>query len=214
MFTGIIEELGRVESITKKENFLQLGIRAKKILEGLKLGDSVAVNGVCLTIVEIKKDTIFFDCIEETLKLTNLGRLKFNDKVNLERPLRSEGFLSGHFVTGHIDGLGKIARRSNKGSQVDFYVNTNEAILSYLVAKGSVALDGVSLTLVEIGKDNFTVSLIPHTLQMTTLGFKGAGDLVNIEVDIFSKYVKIFSSHDNQNKSQITLDFLKSHGFV
>lgn len=211
MFTGIIEELGKVERIVKKENLLYLGIKTKKIFEGLKIGDSVAVNGVCLTIVEIKKDVIFFDCIEETLRLTNLGRLKLNDKVNLERPLKSEGFLSGHFLTGHIDGLGRIVRRINRGNQVDLYVDAEREILSYFIPKGSVALDGVSLTLVEIGEDYFSVNLIPHTLKTTTLGFKNLNDYLNIEVDILAKYVKkIFSIE----KRPLTEEFLKEHGFM
>jgi riboflavin synthase len=213
MFTGIVEELGVVENLTKRQNFLRLGIKAKKILPGLKTGDSIAVNGVCLTVIEIKKDAVFFDCIEETLKLTNLGRLRLNDKVNLERPLKSEGFLSGHFVTGHIDGRGKIVKKINKGEQLDLFVAADKEILAYLVPKGSIALDGVSLTLVETGQNGFSVSLIPHTLRMTILGFKKSGDWVNIEVDIFAKYVKNFSLQGEQNKTKITLEFLRSHGF-
>lgn len=215
MFTGIIEELGVVEGIARKENFLRLGIRAKKILENLKVGDSVAVNGVCLTIVEISSDVVSFDCIAETLKLTNLGRLKFDDKVNLERPLRADSLLSGHFVSGHIDGTGRILKKVNKAEQLDLYVKANQEILDYLVPKGSIALDGISLTLVDIGKDNFSVSLIPHTLKMTTLGFRNVGDLVNIEVDILAKYVKkIFLNRENKEKKFLTEAFLKEHGFL
>jgi len=214
MFTGIVEELGKVQSLKKQGKSLCLGIEAEKISAELKIGDSVAVNGVCLTIVEIKPCTVLFDCIGETLELTNLGNLKLKESVNLERPLKADSFLSGHFVSGHIDGVGKILKKVNKGEQLDLYVEAGKGILAYLVPKGSIALDGISLTLVEIGKDSFSVSLIPHTLKMTTLGFKGVGDFVNIEVDILAKYVKQISHPDNQNASNITLDFLKSHGFA
>ncbi len=215
MFTGIIEALGKVESITRKENFLRLGIRVKKILEGLKIGDSVAVNGACLTIVEISSDVVSFDCIAETLKLTNLGRLKFDDKVNLERPLKSEGFLSGHFVSGHIDGVGEIVKKIRKAEQLDLFVEADREILAHLVPKGSIALDGVSLTLAEIGQDSFSASLIPHTLKMTTLGFKKAGDWVNIEVDILAKYVKNFLvKKEDKGKKNLTQEYLKQHGFL
>lgn len=212
MFTGIIEELGLVEKISKKNSASKLEIKAEKIISELKVGDSVSVNGVCLTIVEIRKDRLIFDCMEETLKRTNLGILKLKEKVNLERALKINSLLSGHIVLGHVDGMGKILRKIKKNSDIVLYVELDRKFLDYLVPKGSIALDGVSLTLGEIGKNFFTVNLIPYTLENTTLGFKNVNDCLNVEIDIFAKYVKKFSSLEK--KETLIEDFLKEHGFM
>ncbi|MCM8784074.1 MAG: riboflavin synthase [Candidatus Omnitrophica bacterium] len=212
MFTGIIEELGSVDKILKKDSFFKLEIKAEKIITTLKVGDSVSVNGVCLTIVETKKDKLIFDCIGETLKRTNLGMLKVKEKVNLERALKLDSFLSGHIVLGHVDGMGKILKKIKEESGISLFVDTNKEILDYLVPKGSISLDGVSLTIVEIENSYFSVNIIPHTAENTTLGFKNIGDYLNIEIDIFAKYVnKILTKKKGEHLSE---GFLREHGFL
>ncbi|MGE4357219.1 MAG: riboflavin synthase [Candidatus Omnitrophota bacterium] len=211
MFTGIIEEIGSLEHIVFKKNFLKLEIKAEKIITGLKIGDSVSVNGVCLTIVGIRKNNLIFECIEETIKRTNLCRLKLREKVNLERALKFNSLLSGHIVLGHIDGMGKIVKIIKKTNEVILYVEVNKEILDYLVPKGPIALDGVSLTLVEIGRNYFSVNLIPHTLKATTLGFKKVNEYLNIEVDILAKYVKKFL---NRKENSLKKELFEEHGFV
>jgi riboflavin synthase len=214
MFTGIVEELGEVKGIERRGKILRLGIKAVKTSEGIRPGDSVSVNGVCLTAIEIKSKNIFFDCIEETLRLTNLGKLGVKDIVNLEKALKADGLLSGHIVLGHIDECGKISRIIKHYGETVFYIGVSSEILDYLVPKGSVAIDGVSLTVCDIGSNHFTVKLIPYTLEITTLGLKTAGEWVNIEVDILAKYVKKFPLTDRVQKKDITLEFLRLHGFA
>ncbi|MCM8797843.1 MAG: riboflavin synthase [Candidatus Omnitrophica bacterium] len=212
MFTGIIEEMGCVEKILRKDKSLRLEIKSEKIVSGLEIGDSVAVNGVCLTVVDIKKERLIFDCIEETLRCTNLGMLKLKEKVNLERALRWDSLLSGHIVLGHVDGMGKIAKKIKKGEEVVLYVEVDKEMLGYFIPKASITLEGVSLTLAEVGKNYFSVNLIPYTLKATTLGFKDLNDYLNIEIDILAKYVKKFLSLPQ--KGTLTEEFLKAHGFM
>ncbi len=214
MFTGIVEELGEVNGIEKHGKVLRLGIKAVKTSGDIKPGDSVSVNGVCLTAIEIKSRTIFFDCIEETLKLTNLGKLGVGDIVNLEKALRADGLLSGHIVLGHIDEQGEISRIIKHSGETVFYIGVSSEILDYLVPKGSVTIDGVSLTVCDIGSDYFTVKLIPYTLRITALGLKIAGERINIEVDILAKYARKFPLKDRVQKRDITLEFLRLHGFA
>ncbi|MCM8778257.1 MAG: riboflavin synthase [Candidatus Omnitrophica bacterium] len=211
MFTGIIEELGYVDKISREGGSLRLEIKAEKITSELKIGESVSVNGVCLTIVGIKKDNLIFDCMEETIKCTNLGLLRLREKVNLEKALRPNSLLSGHIVLGHVDGMGKISKKIKKATAVVLSVEANKEILDYLVPKGSIALDGVSLTLGEIGRNYFSVNLIPHTLKTTTLGFKDVNDYLNIEIDILAKYMRKFLLKEDNS---LTEDFLKEHGFL
>ncbi len=188
MFTGIIEELGVVKAISRKGRLILLSLQADKIIPDAKIGDSIAVNGVCLTVVKIEAKTLSFDLLEETARLTNLGKLRVGEKVNLERSLKIGDRLSGHFVTGHIDCLGIIRNKSHKNGNLCFEIAVKPEFLKFIVPKGSVAVDGISLTVVNKHSNAFTVYVIPHTLQNTTLSFKGPSVEVNIETDILAKY--------------------------
>lgn len=216
MFSGIIEELGIVKSLDKTGAISKLCVWAPKIGPGSQPGESVCVNGACLTIVETKKDSLIFEIMQETLKRTSLGLLKKKDNVNLERALKVEGRIDGHFVTGHIDATATISKQERKGGDIVMEIEPAlEQILRYVVLKGSVALDGVSLTVSAQKANSFCVSLIPYTLKNTTLGLKKAGNLVNIECDILAKYTdRLLSSKRQTSASNVTSSFLKEHGFI
>ena len=216
MFSGIIEELGTIRSLDSSGAVSKLKIHASKIGPGSQPGESVCVNGVCLTIVETKKDSLIFEIMQETLKRTSLGLLKKKDTVNLERALKVEGRIDGHFVTGHIDGTGTISKQERKGGDIVMEIETAlEQILPYVALKGSVALDGVSLTVSAQKANSFCVSLIPYTLKNTTLGLKKAGNTVNIECDILAKYTdRLLSLKRQSSASNVTSSFLKEHGFI
>lgn len=188
MFTGIIEELGIIKAIIRKGRLILLSLQADKALLDAKIGDSIAVNGVCLTVVKIEDKTLSFDLLEETSRLTNLGKLRVGEKVNLERSLKVGERLSGHFVTGHIDCLGLIRNKGHKNGNLCFEIAVKPEFLKFIVPKGSVAVDGISLTVVNKHSNAFTVYVIPHTLLNTTLSFKGPSAQVNIETDILAKY--------------------------
>jgi len=192
LFTGLIVEMGDVVSLIRKGNGARLSLDAKTLSRDAKLGDSIAINGTCLTVVEIRGDVLSFDLSEETLGSSNLGELKVKDRVNLEPALRLDDRLGGHFVTGHIDGRGKIRSKTLEGDVYKIVIGTEPWIAEYLVEKGSVAVDGISLTVVDVLKDGFSLVIIPHTSRLTTIGFKGTGDSVNVEVDILGKYVSRF----------------------
>ena len=192
MFTGLIVEMGDVVSLIRKGNGARLSLDAKTLSRDAKLGDSIAINGTCLTVVEIRGNVLSFDLSEETLGSSNLGELKVKDRVNLEPALRLDDRLGGHFVTGHIDGRGKIRSKTLEGDVYKIVIGTEPWIAEYLVEKGSVAVDGISLTVVDVLKDGFSLVIIPHTSRLTTIGFKGTGDSVNVEVDILGKYVSRF----------------------
>lgn len=187
MFTGIIEELGQVKSITRRGNVTALSVRAAKVMEDTKIGDSIAVNGACLTVVKKENGFISFDLLVETTKLTNLGKVNFSTRLNLERALKVGDRLSGHFVTGHIDCKGIIRRKTYSSGNLAFEIAIPAKSMGYCLPKGSIAVDGISLTIMERKPGSFTVYVIPHTLQNTTLGFKGPSDEVNIEFDILAK---------------------------
>ena len=189
MFTGLVAEMGDVVSLMKKGSSARLSLDAGEVSRNAKLGDSIAINGTCLTVVEIKGRTLAFDLSDETLKSSNVGELKSRDRVNLEPALRLDDRLGGHFVTGHIDGTGVIRSKTREGEVYKIVIVTEPWIAEYLVEKGSVAVDGISLTVVDIMRDGFSLVIIPHTANLTTIGFKGPGDRVNIEVDILGKYV-------------------------
>ena len=189
MFTGIVEESGIVKGLKPVKNLATLSVKAVQVRKGLKLGDSVAVNGVCLTVVGIKKDVLAFEIMKESLAKTTIGSLKSKDKVNLERALKADSRFGGHFVTGHVDGLGVIRRKVTQTNYVEFEITVAKELLRYIVPKGSVCLDGVSLTVGKVKKASFAVYLIPYTLKVTNLGQKKAGDRVNIETDILAKYI-------------------------
>jgi len=187
MFSGIIEELGAVRRISRRGSNFLFEIKAAKILEGIKIGDSISVNGTCTTVVKVNPDSFVFEAMPETVKVTNLGSLRIQDKVNLERALKIGDRISGHFISGHIDCLGLIRKKNYVGGNLCFQIAVPLGFMKYCVPKGSVAVDGISLTLVEKRSNTFTVYIIPHTLKYTTLGFKGPSDKVNVEFDILVK---------------------------
>src|SRR3954452_12807377 len=189
MFTGIVEELGTVEAVEQQSDAVRLTVRATTALEGTGLGDSIAVNGCCLTVAERTAATWTADVMAETLAKTELGSLAAGDRVNLERAATVGSRLGGHLVQGHVDAVGHVVRRE-PGEHWDVVtVSMPRELAPYLVDKGSITVDGVSLTVVEAQRDGFTVSLIPETLRRTTLGFRGPGDAVNLEADVIGKYV-------------------------
>ncbi len=197
--------MGEVVSLVKKENGARLALKTETLADDAALGDSISVNGTCLTVVEIKGNTLSFDLSGETLLSTDIGRLKIKDRVNLEPALRLDAKLGGHFVTGHIDGVGKIKSKTLTGEVYKIIVTTEDRIADFLVEKGSVAVDGISLTVVEVFKNGFSIVIIPHTAHLTTIGFKTPGDMVNIEVDILGKYVSKFLSKGKDNGFMETL---------
>ncbi|MFV9568717.1 riboflavin synthase [Thermoanaerobacter mathranii] len=207
MFTGIIEETGTVKNITHG-TFTKIVIKCSKVLEETKIGDSIAVNGVCLTVTNISDESFAADVMPETMRASNLKDLKIGSIVNLERALQVGRRMGGHIVTGHIDCVGKIIEKRQEKNAFIFKIAINEKFTKYIARKGSIAVDGISLTVVDDGYDYFTVSVIPHTMLKTTLGYKGVGDSVNIEVDILSKYVeKLIGKKDIK-------DLLKENGFI
>lgn len=206
MFTGIVEEVGTVKSVGAG----RLTVAARKVLEDIKLGDSVAVNGVCLTVVEMTSESFSVDVMPETLRRTNLGSLKAGDRVNLERPLAVGGRFGGHFVQGHIDGTGRVASVTPERDAIRLRFEAPPEIMRYIVEKGFIAVDGVSLTVVECSSTAFGVSLVAYTQRNSTLGGKKPEDMVNLEVDIIAKYVERLRG----GGSAITKEFLAEHGFV
>ena len=189
MFTGIVEENGRVISFEEKDQAWELQLEANVVLHDVALGDSIAVNGCCLTVTRFDERTVSFDVLAETKRLTNFTALKNDDGINLERSLRFNGKLGGHFVTGHIDGQGRIETFEQRGADYYLRVQAGEAVRRLIVSKGSVALDGVALTIAEVEDESFAVWLIPTTLEVTNLGTKQAGDFLNVEFDLLGKYV-------------------------
>ncbi|MEX0700546.1 MAG: riboflavin synthase [Planctomycetales bacterium] len=191
MFTGLVEARGTVCELRLEGTAARLAVEVPAPLaSGARLGDSVAINGCCLTVVAIDGNRLAFEAGAETLSRTNLGRLRAGDPVNLERPLRADGRLGGHFVQGHIDGTGAIERIDRDGEWVTMWFRVPPALARQMVSKGSIAVDGVSLTLVEVDAERFSVALIPHTLDATTLGTRNVGDAANVETDILGKYVE------------------------
>lgn len=218
MFTGIIEELGKVTVIVPGSMSIALSIGCTRILEDAIIGDSIAVNGICLTVTSIGNKEFTADVMPETMKRTNLGCLKRGEKVNLERALKLSDRLGGHIVSGHIDGTGVITRKEEEDNARWLTVSSSEEILKYIILKGSVALDGISLTVAYVDETCFRVSLIPLTAGFTTLGSKRIGDIINIECDIFGKYIeKLVLSRSQKSgglKKEISTDFLRENGFA
>jgi len=191
MFSGIVEELGEVKKISRRGNITLLEINASETGEDVKTGDSIAINGACLTLTENKSGVLSFEVMPHTLKVTNLGALRIKDKVNLERALKVGDRLSGHFVTGHIDSTGIIRRKNYINDNLSFEIAIPTKFMHYVLPQGSIAIDGISLTIVDKRANTFTVYIIPHTLKNTTLGFKGPSDKVNIEFDILAKRANV-----------------------
>jgi riboflavin synthase len=221
MFTGIIEGLGTITAIRSSGRGRQLTLDADFVLDRTRSGDSIAVNGACLTAVEIDRKRFKVDVSPETLATTILDKAKVGDRVNLERALRISDRLDGHLVSGHIDGIGTIIRKQTKGNAVIVMIEVPESLTRYTVKKGSVAVDGISLTINHCGPGVFDVNIIPHTQKLTTIGFKKAGDLVNIETDMIGKYVERFvagkaeGDRGNQiEESSVDMQFLTKTGFI
>jgi len=218
MFTGLVTEVGKVKRLTRDAP-ARLTIDAGSIAEGLRTGDSVAVNGACLTVTAVSGREVSFDVVAETLDRTNLGELRPGDPVNLERPLKAGDEFGGHLVLGHVDGVGRITRIAPGPSGADLEISADDHIMRYIVEKGSVAVDGVSLTVAHAGVSTFTVALIPHTLGATNLYARRVGDRVNIEADIIGKYVEKFvfghrmSRSTRKLPSDLTEDWLRRAGF-
>lgn len=217
MFTGIIEEIGTIKSINSNGISSQLCISANKILEDTKIGDSIAVNGVCLTVTSIKSNLFTADVMAETLRRSNLGSLIPQSKVNLERAMPANGRFGGHIVSGHIDGTGTIAETKPEGNAVWIKINCSDNLLKYIIHKGSITIDGISLTVAKVTDSDFSVSIIPHTAANTTLLQKKSGDVVNLENDVVGKYIEkllSFQKIDEQKpQSKITEEFLRQNGF-
>ena len=190
MFTGLIEELGSVRNRVRRGAFQQLEIAAERVLDGLQVGDSVNIDGVCQTVVAIGESGFAVETVAETLSRTTLGTLGIGQAVNLERALRADQRLGGHLVLGHVDGMARIRRRTERDGEHRFEIEPPPALARYIAAKGSVALDGISLTVAEVSGDAFTVAVIPHTFDNTTLSHRRAGDSVNLEVDVIARYVE------------------------
>jgi riboflavin synthase len=192
MFTGIIEGLGtvlRFDKKTENRSAARMKLNLGKIAKGLQVGESVAINGVCLTAMKISKGITDFEMVDETMNKTNLGSLESGDKVNVERSLKIGERLEGHFVLGHVDDVGIISKMEKFSHQVKIWIKVPKEISKYIIKKGSVTIDGISLTVVDVSKDQFSIVIIPHTMKMTSVGHKKAGDKVNIETDILGKYI-------------------------
>lgn len=217
MFTGIIEEIGTIKNINTNGVSAQLNIASNLVLEGTKIGDSIAVNGVCLTVTSLTSNSFTADIMAETLRRSNLGNLLPQSKVNLERAMLANGRFGGHIVSGHIDGTGTIIETKPEGNAIWVKIKTSSEILKYIIQKGSITIDGISLTVAKITDQDFSVSIIPHTAKNTTLLQKKVGEVVNLENDIVGKYVEKLLSFQNINQekpqSRITEEFLRQNGF-
>ncbi len=213
MFTGIVEEVGRVELLAKVGGGYQLRVRARKVLEELKLGESVAVNGTCLTVTRFDAGVFLVGLSPETLRRTNLGELKPGDRVNLERALRPTDRMGGHYVQGHVDGVGSVAERRRDGDALVLRFGCPPELSRYVVEKGFVAVDGISLTVTGCGEGWFSVSLIPFTQEAVTLADRGVGEKVNLEVDIMAKYVESLLARREGGRG-ITPEYLAEQGFI
>lgn len=217
MFTGLVAELGTVQHLARQGNSYHLTVAAHKVMENLKIGDSVAVNGCCLTVVRMTESEFTADVMPETVRLTNIGLLKTGSKVNLERTLRLCDGLDGHIVSGHVEGLGTILEQRPEGIAVVTTIGAGPELLKYIIKKGSIAIDGISLTVTEVTDTSFSVSLIPHTAKETTLGIKKVGEKVNLETDIIGKYVERMLSFQTKplaKEEKLSMDFLAQNGFL
>ncbi|MGN0165174.1 MAG: riboflavin synthase [Lachnospiraceae bacterium] len=215
MFTGIIEETGIIKQIIVNGNSGSIAIKADKVLGGTKIGDSIAVNGICLTVTSLQKDGFTADVMAETVRRSGLFDAVVGDRVNLERAMAADGRFGGHIVSGHIDGTGTITEFKKEENAVWATIETLPGILQLIVEKGSICIDGISLTVAKVGKSSFQVSIIPHTASETTLITKKKGDRVNLETDIIGKYVqKLMGDSKKEEESPgLTMDMLKKYGF-
>jgi riboflavin synthase len=214
MFTGIVEGKGKVLKVDHRGEMKRLTLEVAFDLTEMQLGDSININGVCLTIVEKRGQTIVLDLSSETLQKTVLGELKEGDQVNFERALKLTDRLGGHIVTGHIDGIGRITENRKEGDFLQLKIRIPKLVSRYVVQKGSIAIDGISLTVNECGDEEIKMALIPYTLKKTTLIDKKVGDHVNVEADILGKYVEKMMSRGEGKSKSMDLSFLKEHGFI
>lgn len=218
MFTGIVEEMGEINSINRGSQSIELEIKADKVLEDVETGDSIATNGVCLTVTDFSEDYFTVDVMPETMRKSSLAELKIGSKINLERALQLQDRLGGHLVSGHIDGTGKIKEKKREDNAILVTISLPSDLRKYLISKGSIAIDGISLTVAELLQHEFIVSLIPHTAQETTLGQKDVGDTVNLEVDLIGKYVERMlnfqGESDSSRQSDLDMSLLQKNGFL
>lgn len=214
MFTGIVEEVGTVERYERRGIDAVLRIRAQTVLEGTVLGDSIAINGVCLTVTELHQASFSVDISGETLRRTGLGDHRVGEQLNLERSLAFNGRVGGHFVQGHIDGVGTVAQVMPEGRGKIIRIATAPAIMRYAVAKGYIAVDGMSLTVIEPDEQSFAVAFIPYTLTHSVAQFYRPGVVVNLEVDVLGKYVERFLTNRRDGTGGVTWDVLQQHGFI
>lgn len=216
MFTGIIEEIGTVRQVISGSRAGEISVRARTVLEDTKIGDSIAVNGVCLTVTRLLPDGFTADVMPETLRRTNLGELRNGDRVDLERAMPADGRFGGHIVSGHIDGVGRIVQLRREDNAVWVRIQADGVLLAQIVEKGSIAIDGISLTVAAVLDTDFQVSVIPHTAKETILLSKREGDAVNLETDIIGKYVQKMlrqPSAPSPSANGITMELLQEYGF-
>ena len=215
MFTGIVEEVGTIRNIKRGQHSAVLTIQAKTVLEETRIGDSIAVNGICLTVTRLFPDGFSADVMHETLNRSSLAGLTAGSVVNLERAMPANGRFGGHIVAGHVDGVGHIANIRRDDTAVWYTVHAGPEILRYVVEKGSIAIDGISLTVARVETDRFAVSVIPHTAAVTLLGQRRTGDRVNLESDLVGKYVErlLRPAPEEKGQSRLTMEFLTQHGF-
>jgi len=212
MFTGIVEEMGQVARLTQRSSGLRMHVDCSSVLQDLSPGDSVAVNGLCLTASEVGPAGFAADVMPESLRRSTLSDVRRGSRVNLERAVSADGRFGGHLVSGHIDGVGRVLKRSTEGNSDVFVITADGGVTDFLVPKGSVAVDGVSLTVAWLDEGKFGVSAIPHTIENTTLQWRKVGDRVNVEIDLIGKYVWRFTS-DSKSDVKMSMDFLKDNGF-
>lgn len=216
MFTGIVEEIGTVENVRWGQHSAVITVRGKKVLEGTKLGDSIAVNGICLTVTGMSGDCFTADVMHETLNRSSLKKIAAGMHVNLERAMAADGRFGGHIVSGHVDAVGEVVQITKDDTAIWYTVSAAPEILRYVVEKGSVTIDGISLTVAKVTENDFSISAIPHTVSQTILKDKNIGDSVNLETDIIGKYVEkllSFAPSATKKESKITAEFLQMHGF-
>ena len=215
MFTGIVEEIGKIAGIQKGAKSAVLTIQADKVLEDVHIGDSIAVNGVCLTVTSFEKNTYTADVMNETLQRSSLGSLSVGSSVNLERAMAANGRFGGHIVSGHIDGTGTITQVKRDDNAIWYTIMAEASLMKYIVEKGSITIDGISLTVATVSDTDFQVSIIPHTQANTVLSDRKTGDVVNLETDIIGKYVEKLLQPQKipEKESKITLEFLAENGF-
>lgn len=215
MFTGIVEETGTINRIDKGEHSAVLNIRAKTVLEGTETGDSIAVNGICLTVTKLLGESFYADVMHETLNRSAFAGLSAGSTVNLERAMRADGRFGGHIVSGHVDGTGRIMDIRRDDNAVWYKISAAAEVMRYIVEKGSVTIDGISLTVAKVGSTDFSVSAIPHTVKHTNLCLRKKGDMVNIETDIIGRYVEklMQPAVQEEKKSTLTKEMLSYYGF-